>query len=59
MTQFGYRSLGFGSGGGVPFIGTADFLVVSGGGGNTPGQGGNREAGSGAGGLRTSYGFFT
>jgi len=42
--------------GGVPFIGTADFLVVAGGGGNAVGQGANREAGSGAGGLRTSYG---
>jgi len=34
----------------------ADFLVVAGGGGNRTVQGGNREAGSGAGGLRTSYG---
>jgi hypothetical protein len=34
----------------------ADFLVVAGGGGNQVSQGGNRESGSGAGGLRTSYG---
>ena len=34
----------------------ADFLVVAGGGGNRVVQGGNRESGSGAGGLRTSYG---
>ena len=34
----------------------ADFLVVAGGGGNAVSQGGLREAGSGAGGLRTSYG---
>ena len=54
--SFGYQVLGFGSGGGVPFIGTCDFLVVAGGGGNAVGQGGNREAGSGAGGLRTSFG---
>ena len=54
--SFGYQVLGFGSGGGVPFIGTASFLVVSGGGGNAVGQGSNREAGSGAGGLRTSFG---
>ena len=55
-TGFGTNILGFGSGGGVPFIGTCDFLVVAGGGGNAVGQGGNREAGSGAGGLRTSFG---
>ena len=35
---------------------SADFLVVAGGGGNAVNQGSNREAGSGAGGLRTSYG---
>ena len=35
--MFGYQVLGFGSGGSVPFIGTADFLVVAGGGGNAVG----------------------
>ena len=35
---------------------TLSFLVVAGGGGNTVGQGGNRESGAGAGGLRTSFG---
>jgi len=34
----------------------AEFLVIAGGGGNAVNMGGNREAGSGAGGLRTSYG---
>jgi hypothetical protein len=32
---------------------SVDYLVVAGGGGNAVGQGGNREAGSGAGGMRT------
>ena len=33
---------------------TCDYLVVAGGGGNSINQGGNRESGSGAGGMRTS-----
>ena len=37
----------------VPTFVTPSYLIVAGGGGNTVGQGGNREAGSGAGGMRT------
>ena len=37
--------------------GTVEYLVVAGGGGNAIGQGGNRESGSGAGGLLNASGF--
>ena len=52
MTQFGYRTLGFGSGGGAaPY--EVEWLVVAGGG---AGGDSNHGGGGGAGGLRTSYG---
>ena len=48
--MFGYRVLGFGSGGGSAPI-EIDYLVVAGGGAGAPTQGG----GGGAGGYRTSF----
>ena len=54
MTQFGYRSLGFGAGGSRAVIElTADYLIVAGGGGG--GGNSNSGGGGGAGGLRRTY----
>ena len=36
-------------------VGEVEYLVVAGGGGNAVGQGGNRESGSGAGGLLSNH----
>ena len=43
--SFGYQVLGFGAGGGTPFSGLCDFLVIAGGGGG----GGNGDNGGGGG----------
>ena len=52
MTQFGYRTLGFGSGGGPIFDGY--YLIVGGGGAGANNQ--YHGGGGGAGGMRSNYG---
>ena len=54
MTQFGYKSLGFGSGGGKPPY-DAEWLVVAKGGTGWHGGHGLISGGGGAGGFRSSY----
>jgi len=57
MTPFGYRVLGFGSGGKPPVEYTIEYLMIAGGGGGCTAYGYAGGAGGGAGGYLTASGF--